>query len=316
MNVSTLARVCCANPVLALLLIGCPAPPSATEEQTPAIAADPTPENPTTPETEEQQAITEPQAAEGSDSQVGSDAPVVRFVPATEQQLELLQLGYQNLRTGEADRGVMTLLALTETPEPSEVRAQGAVLLADHYIRTGNLPRARAVLNELRQSSPPLAQLEYLAGMVAAEPGEAEAAFRQALRIDSTYLPSYTALIVWYNENGRGDEAAEVLLRLEREVYRIGERLDEAADADEKIGLIERLASVPSSLASTQSLVRALDDENIEVVAHAAAALGEIGADAAIAPLRAAAENARIEELRALINDAVAAIEARSSGAD
>jgi tetratricopeptide (TPR) repeat protein len=290
-----------------LFLAGCP--------QTAGVAP------PEEPEASGQQAPAPLQAdtppeAEASAPSESDGVPVVRFVPATEEQTQLLQLGFQNLRTGEADRGVMALISLTETAEPSEVRAQGAVILADYYIRTGNLPRARTVLNDLRQSSPPLAQLEYLAGMVADEPTEAEAAFRQALRIDSTYLPSYTALIVWYNENGRTEEGSEVQLRLEREVYRIGERLDEAADADEKVGLIERLASVPPSLASTQSLVRALDDENIEVVAHAAAALGEMGMAEAVAPLRTAAENARIEELRALINDAIAAIEARSSGAD
>lgn len=239
--------------------------------------------------------------------------PVTSFAPATEQQQQLLELGYESLRRGQDDRGVTALLALTQTPESSEVRAQGAIILADHYLRTEQTDRARAMLDELRRTTPPLAQLEYLAGLVAAEPTDAEAAFRQAMRIDSTYLPSYIALIAWYEENQRPDEAAEVRLRLEREIYRIGERLDSAAAPEERVALIQRLASTPPSLAATQSLIRALDDDDLEVVAHAVAALGESGTAEAIEPLRRVSENASIEEMRALVGDAILLVERRSN---
>jgi hypothetical protein len=260
-------------------------------------------------------------AADGSGNDVAEGSgvePVHVFVQATPRQEELFAYAADALRAGSTDAGITALLTLGETPEPSETRARGMLVLSAVYADQGRHMEAVQVLEALRPATPPMAQLEFMIGLSQLESGDVSAAMvslRTAMRIDSAYLPPYAELARVYRDHQRPADADEVLLLLERQLLRMGEQLDAALLPDEKVEILERVSEAQPGQHASQTAARALDDDDAQVVLLAAAALSRIGTAHALEALRAVVTEARTPEIVEMAAAAIAAIESREQPA-
>lgn len=254
------------------------------------------------------------QAAEGSS--VANGRPLTEFAAGSERQNELFGLAADALRAGRQDAAITALLTLGETTEPSEVRGRGMLLLAAIYLEQERHDQVLRVLNELRTTAPPMAQLEYMLGLSQEGMGDIPAAttsLRNATRIDSSYLPPYIELARVFQEHDRGSDAEEINLLFERQVARMGEELDSAAAPAQKQAVLERLAEVQPDERVSRAAARGVDDEDNQVALYAIAALVQIGTPSAIPTLQAVVENPRNAELAQLATVAMEYIQERAS---
>jgi len=243
---------------------------------------------------------------------------VTEFAPASEGQNELFELAADAMRAGRQDAAITALLTLSETTEPSEVRGRGMLLLAAVYLEQERHDQVMRVLNSLRASAPPMAQLEYMLGLSHEGMRDIPAAttsLRNATRIDSAYLPPYIELARVFQEHDRPADAEEISILFERQVARMGEELDSAASRAEKQTVLERLAEVQPDERVSRAAARGVDDDDEQVALYALAALVQIGTPSAVPALRTIVENPRNADHAQLATVALEYIEARATQA-
>lgn len=243
---------------------------------------------------------------------------VTEFAPASEGQNELFELAADAMRAGRQDAAITALLTLSETTEPSEVRGRGMLLLAAVYLEQERHDQVMRVLNSLRASAPPMAQLEYMLGLSHEGMQDIPAAttsLRNATRVDPSYLPPYIELARILQENDRSADAEEIGILFERQVARMGEELDSAASRTEKQTVLERLAELQPDERVSRAAARGVDDDDEQVALYALAALVQVGTPSAIPTLRTIVENPRNADLAQLATVAVEYIETRATQA-
>lgn len=224
-----------------------------------------------------------------------TDEPLA-FEPASETQEELYATAFASLQAGNDDLALTALIALAEAESPhSEVRASGVLLLSELYHQRGETERALRWLESLRATTPPNAQLEYVIGRTWMDNGqyvEAEDALRRAIRRDPEHVRAYLALGSMLESNGRVDDAGEIMLAFEREVYRMGDEL--AADQtsiERRADIVARLARGVPDVRLSRALLAGLAPRS-GVRAEALAALRVVGTVDALASLDAIANDA------------------------
>lgn len=219
--------------------------------------------------------------------------PVPRsdFDEATEQQLELRSVAVSALRSGDEDTAITALIALADSRTESEVRAVGALLLAQVYSRTGDAARALAVLEKLRAWAPSSGELEFLRANTLLDLGrsaEAVDAFATATRVDPDFVRAYPSLVALQESLGQGEAAEESLLAMERTVLRLARELDAAPAVERRLEILQQLRVGFPHAGIARAAARALDDDTEEVVEAALTTLERV------ATVEVAADLARV----------------------
>ena len=237
------------------------------------------------------------------------------FVSNTAEQETFRGLAFQALDVGDIDTAMTALLALRDTSEQSELRASGVLLLSELYNVQGQSSEAIELLLDLRTTAPPFGELEFILGRTYMETGlngEAEVAFREAMRLQPSFLRTYLAHGGLLASVGRSEEAAEIFALYEQQVQTMAETLESEVSVEAKLQVIDQLGlSLPDDRLSA-ALGVALNDESLAIQAAAVVALAEVGTVEAIEALSALYERTTVEELSSRIEQAIIIIQQRS----
>lgn len=220
--------------------------------------------------------------------------PLARFEPPSEDQVHLRNAALEAMRGGDEDTAVTALIALTDDGPRSEVRAIGALLLAQLYHRDGDVQRSLDVVDTLRAWAPPSAELEFVRGntlLDANREADAVDSFVRATRIDPAYIRAYPTLAAVQESLGHHEGAEESLLAMERAVLRLGRSLDGDLPFDEKLDVLAKLRIGFAHAGVARAAARALDDDDDRVVAAALETLSRVGTIDVVADVLAVAQS-------------------------
>jgi tetratricopeptide (TPR) repeat protein len=223
------------------------------------------------------------------------EASGLHFDQGTARQRAALERAKELLEAGNRQRTQEQLEELARSPQQSEVRARGIVLLAETLAADGDSEAAIEQLRDLEEISPPWGPLYFSLGRIYLKSGNrdaAERAFRDAIRADSTLLRAYVGLASILSEAGRQDEADIVMLKYEREIYRLGRVLKSSSSVNERIELVEVLSQATRDPRVSRVVSQALDSDSREVQLAALEALKKVGTDNAVPALEALIEEA------------------------
>jgi tetratricopeptide (TPR) repeat protein len=218
------------------------------------------------------------------------EASGLHFEPGTSRQRAALERAKELLDSGNRQRTREQLQELAKSPQQSEIRARGIVLLAETLAADGESEVAIEALRDLEEISPPWGPLYFSLGRIYLKNGNrdaAERAFRDAIRADSTLLRAYVGLASILSEAGRQDEADIIMLKYEREIYRLGRVLKSSSSVNERIELIHILSQATRDPRVSRVVSHALDSDSREVKLAALEALKKVGTDNAIPALEA-----------------------------
>ncbi len=220
--------------------------------------------------------------------------PGATFPEATNEQETLYEQALAMWPRGDTAE-LRQLLQTIENSEPgSQTRANAIILHAELERRDGEYRNALARLERLQRRSPAMGQLSFSLGGLyqhANRPMAAEEAFRDAFRETPSLLRAYVALGALLEENGREDDAYQVMIAYERQIQALGRKATGDLPIRDKLAAIDAMRlGVPDPRVS-RNLVRALRDDAWSVQRAALDALAEVGTTNALGALESFAED-------------------------
>jgi hypothetical protein len=303
---------------------GTGAPPPLPPEATPgtgtglnAAQETPTASPPTAPpHGDGSGAALEPDRPDGDPhAQSQPQQPESAFEVASMRQEELRGMAMAALDADDRNLAIAALIALSETPEMSELKVSGVLLLSELYHEEGESERALTLLAALSEMAPPIGEIAFVYGRMLAELGrntEAEAQFRRAIEIRPDMLQSYLYLGSILVGTERSEAAAQVYADYEQVLARLLALVGDAErNEDLRIEILDTLRYAAPDRRVTEALIPLLSDRSLFVRATAVDVLGSVGTAEALAPLDQLGERTEHAELRAMVEEARARIAAR-----
>lgn len=206
--------------------------------------------------------------------------PLPEFEPVSDEQRTLRGAANDALRAGDEATAITALIALERSTPRSEAVAVSSLLLAQLYHENGDLDRSLETLEALIAWAPPSAEIEFLHATTLLDLGrasEAAEALRRAVRINPDYLRAYPLLAALLESLEQTEGAEETLLALERRVLRLARELDETTRSERKLEILAQLRIGFPQADAARAAVRALDDEDPDVVEAALDTLERVG---------------------------------------
>jgi tetratricopeptide (TPR) repeat protein len=215
-------------------------------------------------------------------------------VNASLRQEELRGIAMTALQDGDRNRAIAAMIAMSETPEMSELKASGVLLLADLYHTEGNTARAVAVLSQLIEAAPPMVEFEFVLGRVLFEDGqlpEAEAHFRRAIEMGPAFLQTYIYLGNVLLSQDRQEEAGQVYAQYESLLAQLLAAVsDSQRGTAERVALLDQLSYATPDQRISLAVAGLLSDPSLAIQAASIQLLANVGTLDAVPALQAFAQ--------------------------
>jgi Flp pilus assembly protein TadD len=247
---------------------------------------------------------------DGSASAPAGQAPLLEpgFAATTMRQEELRGIAMSSIQSGDNNRAIAALISLMETPEMSELKASGMLLLAELYHNEGNSDRALAILQDLIAHAPPMAEFEFMLGRTLAELDRGDDAvehLREAIELNPEFLQSYLLLGSVLVQQGHQDEAAPIYAHYETALSGLLARLqDTSLPLQDRLDVADTLATANPDARITQVLLGLLQGDDVVMQATAIQLLARLGTNDAVPALVAFAGQTSHPELSAAAQQA------------
>lgn len=243
-----------------------------------------------------------------------SQAELPHLIPATQDQQDLYNGARLALISGNQEDAFTLLQKLRETSELSSVKRDGVLIYAELLEQRDRLPEAVTLLRDFAAQIPPngdvffvLARMHLRRGEVA----EAERALRDATRAAPELLRAWIALAELLEERGQRDEADEIMLRYEREVYRLGRVIERGATLEQRIAAIGQLRVAMPDPRISRLLAAALQNDAFDVQGAALSALEFVGTSNAVQAIENYIQRAPSSELQRRATDVLRTVSKR-----
>ena len=245
---------------------------------------------------------------------IESEAVLPHYVPASQTQTELYERARAAWAAGDRGATLAAIEPLMQTPQASREKVYGAILYAELLALDGRAADAIALLDQVALETPPNGDVYFLMARVYLDSGQLEQAIealRNATRAAPDLLRAWIALSALLAEGGATDEAEEIMIHYEREVYRLGHVLDSPAPVDEKLDVIAALHLAVPDPRISRILARTLNNDAIEVQRAALEALAEVGTRNAAPALQRMRESSSNVTLRARAQEVLEIVRTR-----
>lgn len=230
-----------------------------------------------------------------------SQAELPHLVPPSKEQVELFSDAQLAMLNGNTEDAFAALEQLRLTDELSDLRRDGLLLYVELLEQRDRRGEAIALLSDFALHIPPNGDVFFVLGRLYARQGDlknAERALRDATRAAPELLRAWLALAQMLQTTGRPLEADEVMIRYEREIYRLGRTIERSGTLEERVQAIRQFGvSLPDPRIS-RILARALQNDAIDVQVAALQALEQAGTSNALPALDAYIESAPNRELQ------------------
>lgn len=243
-----------------------------------------------------------------------SQAELPHFVPPTENQLSIYNGARIALLSGNREDAFVLLQKLRETEELSIIKRDGLLIYAELLEQRDRLPEAIALLSDFASQIPPSGDVFFILARMHLRRGElaeAERALRDATRASPELLRAWVALAELLEERGQRDEAEELMLRYEREVYRLGRIIERGSTLEERVHAIGQLRVALPDPRISRILASALQNDAFDVQRAALNALEFVGTANAVSAVQSYLERAPSAELKERAEEVLQAVTQR-----
>lgn len=243
-----------------------------------------------------------------------SQAELPHFIPPTENQQSLYNGARIALLAGNKEDAFVLLQQLRETSELSVVKRDGLLIYAELLEQRDRLPEAIALLRDFAPQIPPSGDVFFILARMHLRRGElveAERALRDATRASPELLRAWVALAELLEERGQRDETDELMLRYEREVYRLGRTIERGSTLEERIQAIGQLRVALPDPRISRILASALQNDAFDVQRAALNALEFVGTANAVPAVESYLQRAPSSELKQRAQEVLEAVTKR-----
>lgn len=243
-----------------------------------------------------------------------SEAELPQLSSPTKAQHTLYQEARAALQSDDEAGALKALQALYETETHSALKRDGLLLYASLLERRGQITEAVAMLEGLVPHIPPsgdvflvLARLQQANGQL----DEAERSLRDATRSSPELLRAWVALGQLLEEQNDQDAADDAMLHYEREVYRLGWKIERGDTLEQRLEAVAQLRIALPDPRVSRILARALKNDAFDVQSAALDALENVGTKNALDAIDEYRNNASTSKLRDRADAVLQAIRAR-----
>ena len=229
----------------------------------------------------------------------------------TEDQVELLNSARAALLIGNTEEAFEQLGRLRATTNISLELRDGTLLYVEMLERRGREAEAIRVLDDFVMQIPPDGDAFFILGRMyqrAGDIAQAERALRDATRASPELLRAWIVLADLLDSTGRADEAKEIMVHYERQLFRLANAIERGATQEERVQAIHQLRVALPDPRISRVLAQALRNDALDVQNAALLALEKVGTanalpslDAFIAATLNATLRDRAQEVRAII---------------
>lgn len=208
----------------------------------------------------------------------------------TDVQVTLLDRAKTALLNHNPEEAIDQLTQLRATTTISLELRDGTLLYAELLEQRDRRTEAIRTLTDFAMSIPPDGDILYSLGRMELRAGNrvnAEAALRDATRAAPELLRSWLALAELLQESGRDDEANEIMIHYERELYRLGATIERSATQEARIAAIHQFRVALPDPRISRILANALRNDALDVQSAALMALDRVGTHNALPALDA-----------------------------